>query len=262
MKRSGNYKFVEPVYTELETLQRLMDMEACRSLMNRRAYYIANEMRRQEIDDMWVTEPEYRLTASFGKNSGYYVGMDNIIKYYVIQRYEQRKAQLEALSRIDPTVENTTENLNIGCSCMHPITTPRLFLAADGKTAQGLWHSIGKETFIKENGTVDAHWIVERIGVDFIKETSGQWRIWHILQIHDISLQATQSASTLPWNLAPGDDPVCQEFGVPTIPIVTHDPSYNWEDNYPPVPKAYPSYSDAMSYGPKGHPRYKEDCRL
>lgn len=169
----GSHQALCTSYTDEELLQRVLDLEAIRDLMNRRFYYIANEKRREEINEMWVTEPELRATASFGKNWGYYVGMRDITEYYVVKHYNERKAQLDGISQVDPSVENIPENMYIGCSSLHSITTPRLMLAYDGKTAQGLWHSVGLESYIKEDGTPDPHWITERIGADFIKEKNG-----------------------------------------------------------------------------------------
>ena len=257
MRKTKKNPALIPTYTDEELLQRVLDLEAVRDLMNRRFYYIANEMRREEINELWVTEPELRATASFGKNWGYYVGMRDITDYYVVRHHDARKAQRAGLSSVDPTVENIPENMYIGCSSLHPISTPRVFLAYDGKTAQGLWHSVGLESYIKADGTPDPHWITERVGADFIKEKSGQWRIWHLVQISDMSVGANADLHEIPRDLPPEEDPIAQEFGTPTIPMITHEPQYNWEDNYPHVPKAYQTYSDEMSYGPKGHPDYE-----
>ncbi len=46
------------------------------------------------------------------------------------------------------------------------------------------------------------------------------------------------------------------EFGTPTLAMLTHDERFNWWDNYPPEPAPYETFSDAISYGPEGHPDY------
>ena len=43
------------------------------------------------------------------------------------------------------------------------------------------------------------------------------------------------------------------EFGTPTIPMVTHDATFNWWDNYPPMPRPYETFADEISYGPEGY---------
>ena len=47
------------------------------------------------------------------------------------------------------------------------------------------------------------------------------------------------------------------EFGTPTIPMNVHDNTYNWADNYPPMPEPYDTLTPELSYGPEGHPMLK-----
>jgi len=60
----------------------------------------------------------------------------------------------------------------------HQLTTPVIQVAADGKTAKGLWMSPGHETTPGEKGKLIAHWCWGKFGADFIKE-DGKWKIWH-----------------------------------------------------------------------------------
>ena len=48
------------------------------------------------------------------------------------------------------------------------------------------------------------------------------------------------------------------EFGTPDYVLLTHDARFNWRDDYPWMPEPYVTYDEKLSYGPKGHPRYKE----
>jgi hypothetical protein len=47
-------------------------------------------------------------------------------------------------------------------------------------------------------------------------------------------------------------DPVKCEFGKPDVKQLTHDPTFNWWDNYPPMPEEYEKWNDENSYGPEG----------
>jgi len=60
----------------------------------------------------------------------------------------------------------------------HNLTTPVIQVAADGKTAKGLWFSPGHETTRDEKGNLIANWCWGKFGADFIKE-DGKWKIWH-----------------------------------------------------------------------------------
>ncbi len=59
---------------------------------------------------------------------------------------------------------------------LHSMLTPVIEVAADGKTAQGVWDSFGPNL---SNGTDVGNWLWVKYGVDFIKE-DGAWKIWHM----------------------------------------------------------------------------------
>jgi hypothetical protein len=71
---------------------------------------------------------------------------------------------------------------------MHTQETPVIEVAGDGKTAKGIWYSIGLAVrgSVDENGntSVGTGWMWEKYGVDFIKEDGG-WKIWHLINLMD-----------------------------------------------------------------------------
>ena len=80
-------------YSEWETMKRVWDVEEIKDLMSRRAVYSANEERERELKELWVNQPDHMATASFGRNYGYYVGMDAIRSYYV----DSHQTRIDAL---------------------------------------------------------------------------------------------------------------------------------------------------------------------
>ena len=50
----------------------------------------------------------------------------------------------------------------------------------------------------------------------------------------------------------PETDPVVRAFGTPDVAVLTHDPNFNWWDDYPAMPQPYETWSDELSYGPEG----------
>ena len=50
----------------------------------------------------------------------------------------------------------------------------------------------------------------------------------------------------------PENDPIVKAFGTPDVAELTHDPNFNWWDNYPAMPEPYDTWSDGISYGPEG----------
>ena len=219
-----------------------------------RAWYMSNNQRHLELDTLWVTENDHRKNASLGGNWGYYVSMDEIYRHYV-QEYQQRlERKLECyLKAAHPSAE---AEIGHGCCQMFPASTSVVRMADDGETARGIWYSVGHLTELNEDGkTATPLWINGRIFADFIKE-NGSWKIWHLVYANDMSYRAGSRYNDMPTYLAPEDDPVCQMFGQPTIPMLTHDTTYNWADGYPHFPEPYATYSPEIGYGPEGHPLY------
>lgn len=226
------------VFTDEELILRVTAVEEIRKLAAKRVYYRINEWRARELDEMWVSSPEAQQTASYGKNTGYYIGMDRIREYYV----EKRKHDIGD---------------GIGTVNAHPVSTGLVELALDGKTAKGLWYSIGQETMPNGDGTAMALWITEKVGIDFLLEDDG-WKIWHVIEACDCTCEAGTAYSNQPIYLDYSTDPDAVEFGNPTLPMITHDGTFNWWDNYPAPPEPYETWSDEISYGPEGYPEKKE----
>lgn len=207
-------------YTDDELIRRVWDVEEIKKLANKRVYYQANQWNDKELDELWTTE--HQNTASFGANTGFYVGLDSIRNWY------------------------TARPAGDGVLISHPISTGLVELAGDGQTAKGLWYCIGQET-------VPGHamWVTGKVAIDFIKE-GDQWKIWHVVEANDLSCGAGENYSEGDpyWN--PETDPIVQAFATPDVHVLTHDPNFNWWDDYPAMPEPYETFTDAISYGPEG----------
>lgn len=244
------------IFTDAEMLRRVWDRESILNLMARRAYYNANDERGKELDELWVSQPEMCANASYGKTWGYYVGIEAIRAYYVGSHDKRRREELDALCAKYPGIENNSENLGCGAMQIHPLSTPLIHIAGDGKTAKGLFYSIGQETKVGSDGCARALWIAMKIGADFVRELGG-WKLWHVVEIYDVVNKDGTDYKETPYIFAPGEHPMEAEFGEPTIKMLTHDERFNWLDNYPPEPMPYETFNVSISYGPEGHPDFK-----
>lgn len=233
-----------PNYTDMELMQRVWDLEQVKKLAAKRCYYIANDWREKELDELWVSGEEAQKTASFGRNWGYYVGMDAIRGYYVTQH----QAKIAALPG---------KNYGDGCMFHHPPSTGLVYEAYDGQTARGLWYCISQETLPETETEADARWYMEKLAIDFLKE-DGQWKIWHVVVATDLQSEAGADYMTQPVDLPDQENRAYVEFGVPSLPMRTHNERYNWLDNYPSPPKPYKTFDEDNSYGPEGHPDIQE----
>ena len=239
-------------YTDEERIVRVWDVENVKKLVYKRGYYIANEWRARELDELWVSEAEYSQTASFGRNTGWYVGMENIRRYYVEKHEADIRARQNALGRRVEGMSVEDAGLYSGFLSSHPATTGLIRLAGDGKTARGIFYSIAHETAPRADGTAEALWVPEKQAYDFVKQADG-WRIWHVVHATDLVCPAGGDFSKLSPYADYDNNPVMQEFATPTIPCICHDSTFNWWDNYPPVPGEYETFSVETSYGPEGY---------
>lgn len=226
-----------------ERIIRVWDIETVKDLMSRRTIYETNGWYHKELEELWVQEPEHQATASFGKNWGYYVGMEEIRRYYDLC-ISQAVEEVKDIPGAEP---------GYGRFLFHPLSTPNVNLAEDGKTAQGTWYSIGADCYPGEDGTADCNWNCQKICADFVKEQGG-WKIWHVVFSNDFSVQTGHDLGEQMsiYIRGTGRDEI--DFGDPTISMLAHDPSYTWCDNYPPLNDPYDTFTDEISYGPEGHP--------
>lgn len=72
-----------------------------------------------------------------------------------------------------------TEESKKGMMMLRPFTTPVIQVAADGKTAKGLWLSPGLTTGGNPQIGYQASWAWIKYGCDFVLEEDG-WKIWHL----------------------------------------------------------------------------------
>ena len=227
-----------------ERIIRVWDIEQIKDLMSRRTVYETNGQREEELRDLWVQLPENQKTASFGRNWGYYVGMDAIREYYVNEHQEK----IGALPG---------KHYGDGCLFHHPASTGLVYEAYDGKTARGLWYCISQETLPISETEADARWYMEKLAIDFLKE-DGKWKIWHLVVATDLQSEAGANYMEQKVDLPDEENAAYVEFGTPNLPMRTHNERYNWLDNYPAPPVPYATFDEEHSYGPEGHPDYEE----
>ena len=219
-------------FTQEERIRRVWDKEEAKTVLAKNAYYMSANRRAQALEELWVQDPEHQKTASYGKNWGYYVGMDEIKKYYVDR---------------NPFGAPGT------CVC-HPVATIRVVEAEDGQTIQAMWYNASYETQLVDGKLVPL-WIAEKAAADLIKE-GDDWKIWHLFVGTDMQWRAGQPYEDLPVDLDPKDDPVAVEFGTPTLPMDAYNTRYNYYP-YPIIPEPYATFSETVSCGPEGNPKNK-----
>ncbi len=238
--------------TPQEQVWLLWDKEEIKDLMSRNAYYTANDERRRAIAELWVASEEHRKTASLGYNNGYYVGLDNIIKHFVVDAYDARMENLKSY-REAAGVELTEKNLGYGASFVHTVNTPYIEIAGDGKTAKYIGYDCGLYCVGSPDGSSDSNFTFAKIYADLAKEDDA-WKLWHLLIAYDHIIPAGKSYGDLdpeaPW----GADIVERACGDPTIRDVAYDALYGWVDVWERLPRPYYTFDHSKAYTAEGKP--------
>jgi hypothetical protein len=238
--------------TPTEQLWRLWDKEEIKDLLCRFAYYTANDDRRRAITDLWVSQDGHRETASLGYNNGYYTGLDNIIRHYVVDAYDLRFENLKAYHD-QAGVDLSEKNLGYGASFVHTMNTPYIELAGDGKTAKYIGYDCGLYCVGSPDGDSDSNFTFAKIYADLAKE-GDDWKIWHLLITYDHIIPAGKNYGDLdpeaPW----GADVVERACGNPTVRDVAYDSLYGWVDVWERLPRPYYTFDEKKAYTAEGKP--------
>jgi len=227
--------FNRPVYDDDTQIRKTWDIEEIRNVAHKFSFLMANNERDRAIAECWVTDPEYTKDASYGKNWGYYVGLDEVKKYLT-----------------DP------ERVAKYVAGQQPMTSWVVEMAHNDNTAQAVFYCIWWEVNKNAEGKDEANWFGAKVGVDFVKQADG-WKIWHYFMGADIYCPAGGSFSEQPSTITetPGwDHPMKADFGTPTIPMDAYTVKYNWS-HYPPLPTPHDTYAETVNCGPTGNPNYK-----
>ena len=209
-------------------------VEEIKKVMSKRAYLEQANRRAEILDTLWTKERAD--TASYGRNWGYYVGLDNIRAYYV----------------------DKNPFGGVGTDICHPFTTYKIIVADDNKTAQVTWYSIGYEINPANGPETDCYWDNQRCGADLVYE-DGQWKIWHYFAGTDFALRpGFPYASLKTEETTPCDKHLEQEFGEPTEKFEAYSSFYNYFF-YPEITMEHATFADAISNGPEGNLNWKKE---
>ncbi|HTP38693.1 MAG TPA: nuclear transport factor 2 family protein [Steroidobacteraceae bacterium] len=94
--------------------------------------------------------------------------------------------------------DRPAESLEGGQIHVHSMLTPVIEIAADGKTAKGVWDSFGPNI---SSGSDIGNWLWVKYGVDFTKE-DGVWKIWHLQVYALFNTPFNQSITQSAWDRA------------------------------------------------------------
>ena len=235
--------------------EQIMDQwEALRAVKNLMGKYV-NCRLLNRVEDLWPlfwskTMPD----VSLGLNDGYYVGPEAIQGYFqAVRDGNMKKAKLLQASLPDRLGSLSDEKLyGVGPFHVHPLGSPVIEVAEDGKTAKGIWHCMGAYADVGTDGP-SSSWLWGYYAGDFILE-DGQWKIWHMQWLRNVDVQCGT-----PFGQTPEQFPEVEAYAdmadfrmpEPTVKAVLMENYYTDRPftKSPKVPEPYETFADTFSYG-------------
>ena len=226
------------------------------NLMSRRAFYHSVGQNERELA-LWAKKSPVR----WAQNQGCWVGMASLKVYYDDVNRQMQQASLDKLSKLNPAIRNGPESRFVGNTILHTLTTPIIEIAADGKSAKGMWYTPGISLTTNAGKTPEGLWIWERYGVDFVKE-DGHWAFLNVQVNTDfmnplgkplqrqgadaagMGSEGGGAAPEAPPVKIPGPDiakTLYQEFGATRVPSLT-----------PRLPEPYRTLAETFQYADCG----------
>jgi hypothetical protein len=160
------------------------------NIMSEHEYYHAAGMNLEEVDALWVSPTgPYAKNACFFSPGWVMQGVATVRKLYGEGHQADKEKAFEDLKKVYPELANMdAKTANIGGEfAMHTSTTAVVEVAADGKTAKGIFYSPGLGLTPHVSGaavTVGSMFFWEKYAADFVKE-NGVWKIWHMGMYYD-----------------------------------------------------------------------------
>jgi hypothetical protein len=177
-------------FTTEQLTDRFESQRQIKNLMGKYANLVILN-REQDIFEMFWSKEADDLYLGF--NDGCYKGRKAVDNYYKAV-YERNALVAKLLSERFPEKLGSLseeERYGIGPFKVKPMACPIIEIAADGKTAKGLWTCQGAYNEVEEAGPV-AYWTWGYFAVDFVKEGE-DWKIWHLLYVNDVDSLCGQS---------------------------------------------------------------------
>lgn len=240
------------MYNDLTTdekAQRALDYVEIQNVWAGHAYCYRAQEQRYELDTFWAKEHE---DIMYAHESTAYVGRETVYRYYATSNELMNEEKLKMMSELFPDeVENVKSNLGIGELVIRCLTSPYIEIARDGKTAKGIWYTIGLSSEVDRKGEPVPFLQVGKEAVDFVRESDG-WKIWHFRTASDFDylLPAEVLTSKLFDGLASrtftGTFP---EANRKIYPFAQEGYSPKKPAKFsPPLPQPYDTWDDSLSY--------------
>lgn len=200
--------------------ERLTAAKACENLAGSFSYlFSANRM--EELTALFAHTDTDKITMPYGV----YNGKDAADRCFV-----------EDMVDIDDPDPARHEELK-GRMIIPDMCTPIVEVAADGKTAKGLWNSPGLEAH-SAGGQGKGWWTWSKFAIDFLKTEDG-WKIWHFGRYLYFSTEYLKSWAKSPVHIY---RPPHLTADQPAPPQYYYTPEAIYPDEEPAIPLPYETW--------------------
>lgn len=152
-------------------IQRANGAIECEKVMSRHVYWHSAGIHRDEWEEYWSKRVKITWGHGWGRQEDRY-------SYYFSYVLEKERNAFKTFMQVKqnyPDVENCVRLDGVAEYSNHLTTSPVIEVAADGKSAKGLWYTPGFiNSHASANGQIRSQALWERYGGDFILE-DGKW---------------------------------------------------------------------------------------
>ena len=243
------FKEYKREFTDEEMILHAWDKETIQDLIGRFVNYWGNGETARAIDELWVREPAHTADASFGTNTGFFVGIDEV-RRHLVDEYEAMERETLDEFRAARSGKYTDADLGMAMTRMHSCTTPLLFISVDDQYARYLGYDLGMTGRGAPDGTAKCYFEIGLLFVELVREADG-WKIWHVVEEHDFSIESGTNYNDVD-TVIKGYDPASRFYGDPTVKKEVYDNQFGWEYLFYDMPRPFKTYDEDEGYGPKG----------
>jgi hypothetical protein len=146
------------------------------------SYGYYGQIQDYELANFWSQQ---RDDIAYAHGELCYFGRDGVKNYYSGTTKRLHKAQRAVVEKVYG--KTVPEGFVPGYRIMNMLTTPYVEIAADRKTAQGIWMSISIKSRVDADGNACPEVTAGRYSGDFVNE-DGKWKIWHRVDYTDFDM--------------------------------------------------------------------------
>lgn len=237
-------------YSSEELLTRFEDR---REIINLVARYSADFLLKEE-KTMFSNYWSKRADVSLALNDGYYVGPEEISKYY--QSLYERNFKMSKLlqKRFPEKLGNLSDEevYGVGLIGYKPLDTGIIEIAEDRQTAKGIWSIRGSYSDLTTGGPL-SYWVWGWLAADFVYDNQ-EWRLWHVMEVYDVHSPCSYSWSQ-PFEGLPEQPEFAEMANVtiypPTVKTTVRELYHTDRERTPApeFPKPYRTFDETFSYG-------------